>query len=457
MKITTRYMLNFGFLVAGILLIYSVIIITFYFFYRHEDFYIRLKNKAVNSATLLFNVKGISYPLLKIIDDKTVTNMNDVTVIILNGDKKIVYSNRDTLDIKKLLPSFRKLNWERNEKIFENKTLFISFQRTYNNRNYYVLASGIDLYGQAELEKLLIITLISFLIGLIIIIGASYFNSMQSVRPLKSIIKQIKTMNPGSLKDRLSITAHDEIAELSFTFNNMLNRIEKVVENERMFVSNVSHELRTPVTSIIGQLEVTLLRKRSEEEYKTLVLSVLDDMNRLKTIINGFFALAESDIDNIQNFFTKLRVDELLFSSKDEILRHNKHLNIQIEFENIPDNENELMVLGSEHLLKLLVINLIDNACEFSDPPKVKIKIAFINATVSLQFIDNGIGIPDDAIGKIFEPLYRAPNVGDKSGHGIGLSIVKRIADIHDARIDIKSELNIGTTVTVLIPIANSE
>jgi len=453
MKITTRYMLNFGFLVAGILLIYSVIIITFYFFYRSEDFYIRLKNKAINSATLLFTVKGISYPMLKIIDDKTVTNMNDVTVIILNTERKVVYSNRDTLDIKKVLLVFHKLNWDKNEKHTEKSTLFMSFQRQYNGHNYYVLASGSDLYGQAEFQKLLIITLISFLLSLLIIIGASYFNALQSVRPLKSIIKQIKMINPGSLKDRLSITAHDEIAELSSTFNTMLSRIEKVVENQRMFVSNVSHELRTPVTSIIGQLEVTLLRDRSEAEYKTLVLSVLDDMKNLKTIINGFFALAESDIDNIQRVFTKVRIDELLFSTKDDILRRSKFMNIQIEFENIPDDENELMVYGSEHLLRLLVSNLIDNACKFSDPPKVKIKIAFINSTVCLQFIDNGIGIPEEDIKHVFEPLFRAKNIGTKSGHGIGLSIVKRIADIHDAKIDIESELNIGTTIKITIPV----
>ena len=453
MKITTRYMLNFGFLVAGILLIYSVIIITFYFFYRSEDFYIRLKNKAVNSATLLFNVKGISYPLLKIIDDKTVTNMNNVTVIILNKDRKVVYSNRDSLDINNLLPTFRKLNWDRSERHLENKTLFISFQRSYNGSNFYVLASGSDLYGQAELQKLLVITLISFLISLLIIIGASYFNALQSVRPLKSIIKQIKLINPGSLKDRLSITAQDEIAELSSTFNSMLSRIEKAVEDQRMFVSNVSHELRTPVTSIIGQLEVALLRDRDETEYKTIVLSVLEDMKNLKTIINGFFALAESDIDNIQSFFNKVRMDELLFSTKDDILRRSKFMNIQIEFENIPDDENELMVYGSEHLLKLLVSNLIDNACKFSDPPKVKIIIAFINSTVSLQFIDNGIGIPNEDIKHIFEPLFRAKNVGIKSGHGIGLSIVKRIADIHDAKIDIESELNIGTTIKITFPV----
>jgi len=455
MKITTRYMLNFGFLVAGILLIYSVIIMTFYFFYRSEDFYIRLKNKAVNSATLLFNVKGISYPLLKIIDDKTVTNMNNVTVIILNKDRKVVYSNRDSLDINNLLSTFRKLNWDRSERHLENKTLFISFQRSYNGSNFYVLASGSDLYGQAELQKLLVITLISFLISLLIILGASYFNALQSVRPLKSIIKQIKMINPGSLKDRLSITAHDEIAELSSTFNSMLSRIEKAVEDQRMFVSNVSHELRTPVTSIIGQLEVTLLRDRDETEYKTIVLSVLEDMKNLKTIINGFFALAESDIDNIQSFFNKVRMDELLFSTKDDIQRRSKFMNIQIEFDNIPDDENELMVYGSEHLLRLLVSNLIDNACKFSDPPKVKIKITFINSTVSLQFIDNGIGIPNEDIKHIFEPLFRAKNVGIKSGHGIGLSIVKRIADIHDAKIDIESVLNIGTTIKITFPVVN--
>jgi signal transduction histidine kinase len=211
------------------------------------------------------------------------------------------------------------------------------------------------------------------------------------------------------------------------------------------------------VTSIIGQLEVTLLRDRNEKEYKTLVFSILDDMKKLKSIINGFFALAESDVDNTQNSFTKLRMDDLLFFAKDEILRHAKFFHIQIDFENIPDDENELMVMGSEHLLKLMVANLIDNACKFSDPPMVKIKIAFVNSSVRLRFMDNGIGIPNDDLKHIFQPLYRAKNAGAKSGHGIGLSIVKRIADIHDATIDIESELNIGTTISVTFPVVNPD
>ena len=151
-------MLNFVLLVAGILLTFSVMIVIFYLTYRSQDFSIRLKNKAINSATLLFSVKGITNPLLKIIDDRTVTNMNDVTVVILNRDKKIVYSNRDTDEVMKLLPHFKKLNWNKDDKLLENKMLYICFQRYYNNQSYYVLASAIDLFGHTELRKLLIIT-----------------------------------------------------------------------------------------------------------------------------------------------------------------------------------------------------------------------------------------------------------------------------------------------------------
>ena len=454
MKIITRYMLNFLLLVGGILLTFSMIILLFYWTYRNQDFSIRLKNKAINSANLLFSIKGINSHLTKIIDDNTVTNMNDVNVIILNSNKRVVYSNRDSNEISKLLPSFSKLNWERGDKHFENKILYMSFQRQYNNRTYYILASAVDLFGETQLRKLMIIIIISFFISITLSILAGYFNARQSIKPIISIIRQVDTMNPANLSDRLTITTRDEIAELSATFNNMLVRNEKAFENERRFVSNVSHELRTPVTSIIGQLEVSLLKKRNETEYEMLLLSLLEDMKNMKTIINGFLALSESGIDNVQYLFTKLRVDELLFSVKDEILNHAKNYDILIEFENFPDDENEVTISGNERLLRMLVANLIDNSCKFSDPNKVIIKISFNSSFVTLRFTDNGIGIPKEDIDHIFEPLYRAKNASHKDGHGIGLSIVKHIADKHNARINIVSELNIGTNISVTFPVA---
>ena len=100
----------------------------------------------------------------------------------------------------------------------------------------------------------------------------------------------------------------------------------------------------------------------------------------------------------------------------------------------------------------MLLINLIDNSCKFSDPPRVIIKIAYNKPFVSLHFIDHGMGIPEADVKHIYEPLYRAKNASGRQGHGIGLSIVKKIAEIHKAQIEIKSELNIGTTISVSFP-----
>ena len=452
MKIKTRLTINFLILVITIMLFFSGSVYLFYLRHRHEDFSIRLKNKAINTATLLISVKGINPQLMKIIDDKTVTNMNDVTVIILNNKKSVLYSNRDSADIAELLPQFQKLDWNKHTRIFEDNKLYLSLENDYHGQKYYILASASDVYGQSELNKLLVIIIVVFILSAILIVFAGYFNAKQSLVPIKEIIRQVDNIKANNLSSRLAVKNKDEIAELSDNFNKMLERIENAFETERMFVSNVSHELRTPLTSIIGQIEVSLLNPRNDEEYKMLLLSILDDVKNMKTIINGFLDLAETGIEPNNHKFNILRTDELIFSVKDEIIKRKPNYEIYIDFENLPEDEDEVSINGNERLLRILFLNLIDNACKFSDQHKVSIKIGYDSFFVTLRFLDNGIGIPKDELNLIFQPLYRASNTTGKGGHGIGLSIVKRIADIHQARIDINSALNIGTSVTIKFP-----
>ena len=172
----------------------------------------------------------------------------------------------------------------------------------------------------------------------------------------------------------------------------------------------------------------------------------------MKTIINGFLDLAEAGIETNNHKFNLLRTDELIFSVKDEILKRKPNYEIYIDFENLPEDEDEVSIKGNERLLRILFLNLIDNACKFSDQHKVSIKIGYDSFFVTLRFLDNGIGIPNDELNLIFQPLYRGSNTSGKGGHGIGLSIVKRIADIHHAMVDINSALNIGTSVTIKFP-----
>lgn len=449
MKIKTKLTLNFSILVAGILITFCATVYLFYLIHRQTDFKIRLKNKAINTATLLTKVNGIDIALMRIIDDNTVTNMSDVTVFILDKNKKLLYSNLDTSRTINLLPGFKILNWNINDHKLKDGRLYLCFQTNANDREYYVLASAIDQFGKDELKKFLIILAGVLFVSLALIVFAGYYNARQSLKPIKDVITAMDQIKASNLNKRLAIANKDEIGELADTFNNLLERLEKAFETERMFVSNASHELRTPVTSIIGQLEVELLKTRSIEEYKSTITSVLEDVRHMKNIINGFLDLAETTIEPDRKDFETLRADELLFLVKEYTLKRRPDYSVQIEFEKLIEDESEVSIKGNSRLIRVMFSNLIDNACKFSPQHKVIVKIGYEDNTVVFKFIDNGIGIPKDELSKIFNPMYRASNTGGKPGSGIGLSIVKKIADIHGAHIHITSEENIGTMVVI--------
>ncbi|HEY4787370.1 MAG TPA: ATP-binding protein [Bacteroidales bacterium] len=452
MKIKTKLTLNFSILVAGILMTFCLTVYFFYLIHRQVDFGIRLKNKAINTATLLTKVNGIDKTLMRIIDDNTVTNMNDVTVIILDKSKNLLYSNIDASKAIQLLPDFKILNWNINDRKFRNGKLYLCFQSGSNEGDFYVLASAIDQYGQNELKRFLIILVGVLFVSLALIVFAGYYNAKQSLRPIKDVVSEMEQIKASNLDKRLNISSKDEIAELANTFDNLLERLEKAFETERMFVSNASHELRTPITSIIGQLEVGLLKTRTVEEYKATIASVLEDVKNMKNIINGFLHLAEITIEPNHKDFQTLRADELLFLVKEYTIKRRPDYSVQIEFEKLIEDESEVSIKGNSRLIRVMFSNLIDNACKFSPQYKAIVRISYDQNMVVFKFIDNGIGIPKEEISKIFNPMYRGSNTTGKAGNGIGLSIVKRIADIHGALINVISHENIGTTVIISFP-----
>lgn len=438
-------------MVVGIILFFSFSIYIFYIKHRQEDFLTRLQNKAINTVTLL-NTAPFDKKLLKIIDHSSVTNMDELMVIILDSLRNIQYTNQDTGRISKSLPIFKKLDWDNQSNLNFNRKLYLSFPYHYHARKFYLLASARDLYGEAELRDLFIIILIVFVSSLAFVIIAGYLNATQSLKPIKDIISQVDEIEASNLNIMLKTKNNDEIAELASTFNKMLERINKAFERERFFVSNASHELKTPVTSIKGQVEVALMKPRDENNYIKVLTSILDDVDNMTTIINGFLELAEANTDLKMLSVQSILVDEFLFTLKDDILKRKPEYNITIEFLKIPNNEREISIQGNQGLLFIMMNNLIDNACKFSENKKATVKIDFDEKFTMIQISDSGIGIPEEEIEFIFQPLYRARNVKGKQGNGIGLSIVQRIAEKHNARIQISSKINIGSTISILFP-----
>src|ERR1035437_2332250 len=384
MKIKHRLTINFSILVLGIMVFSSISIYIFYIKHRQEDFLTRLQNKAINTVTLL-NTAPFDKKLLKIIDHSSVTNMDELMVIILDSLRNIQYTNQDTSRISKSLPIFKKLDWDKHSNLNYNRKLFISFPYHYQNQKFYLLASAGDLYGEAELQDLLIIILIVFILSLVLVIIAGYLNATQSLKPIKDIIRQVDEIEASNLNIMLKTKNNDEIAELAHTFNKMLKRINKAFERERFFVSNASHELRTPVTSIKGQVEVALMKPRDDNNYIKVLTSILDDVDNMTTIINGFLELAEANTDLKMLSVQSILVDEFLFTLKDDILKRKPEYNITIEFLKISNNEREISIQGNQGLLFIMMNNLIDNACKFSKNKKATVKIDFDEKFTMIQ------------------------------------------------------------------------
>lgn len=449
MKIRTRLTLNFTLLVACILVLFSLSVILFYKKHRETDFTIRLRNRAINTASMLFEIKGMNTSLMKSIDDRTLTNMKEVSIIIADENRNIKYCNKGDEYIGVILRDFQNLNWDNNEPFFLHKKLQLCVKQKFNNKNYYILASAYDIYGATELEKLITILCLVFVFSLLVIWLTGLINARQSLKPLKDLVYQVNDIKANKLNKRLELFSKDEVAELAAHFNNMLDRIEVAFEHERMFVSNASHELRTPITSIKGQIEVGLINDRTTDEYKGILQSILEDIENMATIINGFLELAHANIEIKNIVYEQIRVDEILFQVKEDILKRKPEYNIVIDYDKMPSDEDDINIWGNVRLIKIMLTNIIDNACKFSDNKKVVVKINFDKDYLILKFVDNGIGIPQQDFEKISRPLFRGSNVNGHSGHGIGLSIVKRIAEIHFAKTEIISELNVGTTVTL--------
>ena len=223
------------------------------------------------------------------------------------------------------------------------------------------------------------------------------------------------------------------------------------------FIANASHELRTPLTAITGQLEVILMKERNEEEYRETMTSVLDDMKSLNNTSNRLLLLAQASSETSKVDFNPTRIDDLLWQAQQEIVKRNPDYLIEVGFSDTMEEEAQLTVTGNDQLLKTAVGNLMENGCKYSNHHKVQVLIEPKKKVLHVHFSDNGIGISPNDLKQIFEPFHRGSNALGYKGHGIGLSLVDRIVQLHGGRIEVTSEVGKGTSFKLILPYPNGE
>jgi signal transduction histidine kinase len=250
------------------------------------------------------------------------------------------------------------------------------------------------------------------------------------------------------------VNGKDEIAELVLTFNNMLTRLETAFETQNNFVSNASHELRTPLTIITAETELLLNDSRLEPALQTQVGAILNEAERLAEILASLLGLAQTGFDGKKQNWQKIRVDELVMHVADSAKKIDPKSDIDIDFNSLPYDESLLCTIGNINLLQLAVSNIVLNACKYSNNRPVKVKITSAEGNIAITVTDRGIGIPQQDQQHIFEPFFRASNTGQYKGHGVGLPLTLNIIRLHKGTIDIHSQEDIGTEITISLPVA---
>ena len=319
-----------------------------------------------------------------------------------------------------------------------------------NQGNFVILVSAIDVQGKkrtTDLIESMGILLLCVISGLFI---TSRWFAQKSLEPIDKVIEQMRKVRAGNLSLRVDEgDGKDEISALAHNFNQLLEHLENAFEMQQTFVINASHELRTPITTIIGEIEITLNKLRSFTEYEQVLNSVLTDAERLNETINSLLELANADMNYTQPVLKPVAMDELIWELQDYWAAKKGRGLFNVNILHLPEDHEKLQILANRSLLTIAFNNIIGNAFKFSKNKPVQCDFFADEKSIVVTIIDRGIGILPDELSLVFDSFYRGKNVNGYQGTGIGLYVTNKIINLFNGVITVNSVPNHNTIVTI--------
>ena len=304
---------------------------------------------------------------------------------------------------------------------------------------------------QQSLRNLILIGLPMILVAIGI---GGVFLANRALNPVDSIIRTVQTIHATDMTRRIVYTdSQDELSRLAGTLNSMLDRLQAGFDAERRFTADASHELRTPLTAIKGNIAVTLAHQRTAPEYETTLHQIQNETERLIRLASDLLFLARLDAAPLRWQPDQVNLSHLLEALIDQarIMAQEKQITLKAT---IPP---DIYVPGmADHLIRLY-LNLIDNAIKYSPVGgEITLTTTIKADEVCTTISDHGQGIAPEHLPHIFERFYRAER-SHPSGAGLGLPIAYQIARAHSGIIQIESEVDQGTRVSVSLPLISTK
>lgn len=459
MQIKYRITIVFTVILTVLLLLFSITLYIFSYQDRVTRFNDRLHSKAMSTLELI-RQEDVTPQLIKKINKSSATSLYKKSIYIFDyrGKKDLKFDETDTAPISISDQIIDKVSKGRPYyfRIADRDAVAVEYKD--KKSDFIVIVAGYDVHRAAWLNKLQWILGISLLISILIVLFSGYVFSLSLIKALSEFTHKIKHISSEKFSLRLDTgKGKDELEKLAVTINDLLDRLQASFNLQRRFIDNASHELSTPLASIASQMDVALQRERSSDEYKKALLSINDDVKRLSMLVRSLLEIAKVSGSMGGTELTSVRIDELLMRLPADLKKISPMYDVNIEFDDMPDEESALIIYGNEHLLFSSIKNIVHNACKFSEDKKSDVRLSFTTNQIVINIKDKGPGIDEHDLQNIFQPFYRSDRTQSYiSGSGLGLPLAQRIISLHKGTIEVASKVGQGTTFTIKLPIESS-
>jgi len=307
------------------------------------------------------------------------------------------------------------------------------------------------------MEEILVIVIWIGLPAIVLSILGGWWLMRKALAPVATLTEAVRSVSDRNLNQQLPRTHNgDELDQLAEVLNGMTARLNDSFTRIRDFTLHASHELKTPLTVLCAETETELRGESLNPLDHDRIASRLDELRRMAIIVNGLTLLAKADAGLITLALAPVRLDELVRDSfgDTQILAEVSNLRVTLL------SCDQATVLADAHRLRQLLLNLADNAVKYNEPGgSIRVALGCANGTAELTISNTGPGIAASALPRIFDRFFRGDpaHSANVEGCGLGLSIAQWIVSAHKGSISIESVPNQVTTVTVRLPVLESQ
>ena len=300
-----------------------------------------------------------------------------------------------------------------------------------------------------NMHELLVVLIGGLPLAVLVAGFAAYMLARRALAPVERMTERAQSITAERLGERLPVhNPDDEMGRLASVFNETLARLEQSFEQMRRFTADVSHELRTPLTAIRSVGEVGLRGHRDESAYRTIVGSMLEEADRLASLVDRLLTLSRAETRQAKLAKDAIDLPRLVDDAVGQlqVLAEEKGQTIEVV------RDAAVMALADHHVLRQAIINLIDNAIKFTPGGGlIRVRLSQTVRDAIIDVTDSGPGIPSDATARIFDRFYRVDE-GGAGGSGLGLSIAKGAVEANGGHLSLESTGPRGSTFRITVP-----